>query len=861
MKKKRNNRKMIWQLAIAMLLLAVAGFFSGKLVYASSYGDISGDGQVSAYDAALAGQGSVGLLTLTQEQEQQADVSGDGAVSAYDAALIAQYAVGLIAKFPADSASQNGVLVYSEDFSDGDFANADGPQGLSWEIVSGTANVAKDSILFSNNNHLAIGRTDSTILNKNFLNLQNYTFEVSVSLWCAWPSKIIFSYLDANNYYFMSVAGNYGGIYRVMDGVYTKLSSDEDDHWIILPNSAPARGKFKIYFENNNEQIKIQVDKVDSDKYGNGRDYEVAITDADSEAVKRFKNEKIGFNCYDSSIYQSWFAVDDIKVYSGMKTDPQRSPLTFYVDYENGNDLNDGLSPSKAWKHSLGDQNAVGDPLSVNLFPGDTISFKGGVKYFGEISLGCEYCADTNNKGTDGSPINFVGDKWPGLDGTQAILDGSERINTAWTRCASPADCYNSQNYGNIYYTTLPDGIQDPLTALYEDDAHMYAAQAPNPNDFFVFDNPVGLKKLNTTSNSVTAASIQDPEFFNSPDPDYWNGAYLLAWTYPNIIDYRIIKSYNPQTNTTNFDALTNDYQRSDGNIFYAVLGHPALIDTPGEYAFDQKTNRLYIYPRPGNPADRNYFVSRLSAGVHVMRSTDHIKFSGFLIQKYSANPATGAGMGFASSGKNIIFENNTVRLLKSLTGLGNGAVSTGGDNATVKGNKIYDNQRNIGVMGSGNNVSVVNNFVSKCSREGIWFMEAYNSKIVGNTVTEIFGVHSNSISVYQNSHDILIANNHVFNSSRFTILTLQKSKNIYIINNIFEGCAQSWGGAGVEVINIALINNLIFGDNLWVDSGYLIRRNNILVNGTSGDHTHNIYIDGAPSVGREGVGDIVGIV
>ncbi len=66
------------------------------------YGDVSGDSIVSAYDAALVAQASVGLVTLTATQSQAAEVSGDAIVSAYDAALISQYAVGLLTKFPVE---------------------------------------------------------------------------------------------------------------------------------------------------------------------------------------------------------------------------------------------------------------------------------------------------------------------------------------------------------------------------------------------------------------------------------------------------------------------------------------------------------------------------------------------------------------------------------------------------------------------------------------------------------------------------------------------------------------------------------------------------------------------------------------
>ncbi len=66
------------------------------------YGDVSEDGSITVYDAALITQATVGLITLTAEQITKGDVSGDGKVSAYDSALIAQRVVGLISKFPVE---------------------------------------------------------------------------------------------------------------------------------------------------------------------------------------------------------------------------------------------------------------------------------------------------------------------------------------------------------------------------------------------------------------------------------------------------------------------------------------------------------------------------------------------------------------------------------------------------------------------------------------------------------------------------------------------------------------------------------------------------------------------------------------
>ncbi len=67
------------------------------------YGDVSGDGKISAYDAALTARHAVGLQALSAEEIVRADVTGDGRVTTYDAALIAQRSLGLIDRFPVET--------------------------------------------------------------------------------------------------------------------------------------------------------------------------------------------------------------------------------------------------------------------------------------------------------------------------------------------------------------------------------------------------------------------------------------------------------------------------------------------------------------------------------------------------------------------------------------------------------------------------------------------------------------------------------------------------------------------------------------------------------------------------------------
>ena len=65
-------------------------------------GDASGDGTITAFDAASVLQHITGQIFLSADGRTAADVSGDGTITAFDASLILQYLVGLITCLPTD---------------------------------------------------------------------------------------------------------------------------------------------------------------------------------------------------------------------------------------------------------------------------------------------------------------------------------------------------------------------------------------------------------------------------------------------------------------------------------------------------------------------------------------------------------------------------------------------------------------------------------------------------------------------------------------------------------------------------------------------------------------------------------------
>jgi len=79
-------------------------------------GDVSGNGTISALDAAMILQHLVGLITLPSDAQALADVSDDGTISAFDASLILERVVGLIDKLPTEDAKTASPSQYDQPY-------------------------------------------------------------------------------------------------------------------------------------------------------------------------------------------------------------------------------------------------------------------------------------------------------------------------------------------------------------------------------------------------------------------------------------------------------------------------------------------------------------------------------------------------------------------------------------------------------------------------------------------------------------------------------------------------------------------------------------------------------------------------
>ena len=146
----------------------------------------------------------------------------------------------------------------------------------------------------------------------------------------------------------------------------------------------------------------------------------------------------------------------------------------YYVDYKDGDDQALGTSPEAAWKHAPGDTAATGIAQKCKLKPGDMLRLKGGVRYYGSISI--------NYGGSDTAPVIIDGN----FDGTYgsgpAVIDGSLPVSE-WEKVEDAKTALNNPNWEKLYYADIKSNSNWNLVNLHNLDRSFPVAQEPNMPD------------------------------------------------------------------------------------------------------------------------------------------------------------------------------------------------------------------------------------------------------------------------------------------------------------------------------------------------------------------------------------------
>ena len=92
--------KRILSLILAAIMLLSVIAVSASAAGSNAYGELSGDGKVTATDALIVLQHVVGKTAIAENLQKYADVDGVGGITSTDALLILQFSVGKIEKLP-----------------------------------------------------------------------------------------------------------------------------------------------------------------------------------------------------------------------------------------------------------------------------------------------------------------------------------------------------------------------------------------------------------------------------------------------------------------------------------------------------------------------------------------------------------------------------------------------------------------------------------------------------------------------------------------------------------------------------------------------------------------------------------------
>jgi len=539
----------------------------------------------------------------------------------------------------------------------------------------------------------------------------------------------------------------------------------------------------------------------------------------------------------------------------------------YYVDYDGGDDRNDGLAAGTAWKHAPGDPEATDRAAVLEVKPGHTFIFKGGTVYRGSISVPAH--------GSLNHHVAYRGDAWPGLAGEKTVLDGGDVIS-GWTQCQSSDECGGNPNFGNIFYARIPADVDSLSINLHEyasvtgTDDFLWPSQEPDAADPYFFEDRSVF--ITVPQSRLTRTSLRDTDIFSQVDSSFWDGSYLLIWVNPNIVSLRKIAAFNPAVDTVYFEDLGENAIYPDGrDQSYAVFNSIHAIDTPGEYyvtTVPDADNRYTVFLWPRSTVDIN---SRITYSVRTggidLGSRSNVTIEGFIVRKYAgAGLRDGVGIGTVEAAHlvnyNLVVRSNVVtHNRKGGNSMGYGGIFLQNCvNALVEDNLVEQNPRHAGIFFSGGrNIAAKNNTIIRSGSTSLRLYGVDRGILTDNVIRESNGSHANGITIYIGSKNVLVAGNLVTDSG--SPVTFQDSGNLWFVNNIFDGSdgesnVNEWGDTGHgpwERGIIGFFNNTIVRNNrnaslnIGTVSGentYIVM-NNIIDGGASASsiaRSHNLY-------------------
>jgi len=426
---------------------------------------------------------------------------------------------------------------------------------------------------------------------------------------------------------------------------------------------------------------------------------------------------------------------------------------TFYVDYTRGSDQAAGTSEAQPWKHAPGDPAAAGLPAKMLLAGGDAVLFRGGVTYRGAIRM--------NASGEAGRPITFRG---KGFGPGRAVFSGREPLNVRTHACQGDPSCARFPGAASLSVVNLPTPVawSDQLILGGQ---RLQLAQWPAQSDPFWSDDIS--QYLPVERSAVVAAGAEGAWRVNHEAIGWVMGAspvaqaVLYLWGMPNQVTATAVDSYDRAGGFLVHPKTFRPYDKRP--TYLAITNHPNLITRDFEYALIDNGSKMVVRGVPAE-ADLALELSRRSVAFDVSGQRN-IVIEDFVVEGFSGPPSQATvGVALLSSRRGaagIILRRNDIHDLT--TGSGGGAVTIlYGSGFTIEDNSFRSILNGSGLrIGAGpDNIAINRNVFDHIGRTGIAAFGVRDLSIVGNTFTNLYGAHGNTISTYLANQHVRISNN-----------------------------------------------------------------------------------------------------
>jgi hypothetical protein len=535
-----------------------------------------------------------------------------------------------------------------------------------------------------------------------------------------------------------------------------------------------------------------------------------------------------------------------------------------YIDFESGNDANDGLSKQTSWKHHPWDPSAGGNAAACKGV--HTYIFKQGVDYRGEMNA--------KESGTTAAPIILTRD--PSWGEGSAVICGSEAV-TGWKQGMNNHFIPEPEKVWYVDLSWAPRNVW----MVGKDGAVTRIALARTPNwtatdptdiqsQWWTWKNPDKPFDNYATINGERRHLAFDKEDINESKPqEYYANAIVWTtkgWVMGRPFQARVL-AVDREHGSLVFPCQWGGaptYKIIRGCRFY-LEDKPQYLDSPGEFWFDKQGNGGRLYIRLPGDIDPNAVRVEVAKRIHMIDSSgmSHVHISG-LTFRFTNTYWNLTAAPYWVSHESIDVEPGCVRLLGSGTDI---KVTHCIFEHVHKGVRL----KAVGRQDAIDNVVVDDNVLSDADSGGI---ELADSSTYGDVEPPMGRLYD--VRVMRNRFDHIGLRPDLFGQGG--ALIVQYARTVEVAGNIFDRvCAQGIDVHGAKPSGAAtdrpftrilihhnkavdtLLNNDDFGgietwqggpayvyDNISGNPGGYRNWDHVLSPDTEDRFGHSYYLDGA---------------